>query len=736
VWKNVKGNCVMASPTVRRSINRDRPSGQERLKPLPMVTRRFAAWVVEVSLIVTSGLVPFGIGVYAASQPNAEQVPLNPLLAVTEEAIAKTLALPLANNRNVVAPLTNLFWGVALVAPLVLSSWQLYLLAKTGSTLPKRWFGVRVLTSTGSPPGMLRVLLREGIGSWGLPLSTAYLLWRYSADFPNLGLLAGLSCLMVLGEGMSARFHRQRRCLHDRLAGTYVVDANRNLTLSPGRLRPERDQPVKQETSYRWQKTEAERKATAIVVPAATKRRQRSLWIWMRQHPGLTLLMVALFSVAAVSGTLVGTQVYIQTQANQRQKEQHKSEQFLVLVGQLNANSPATLDERQRAILALGTLNDPQALQWLVNLLGQETEGELIAPIQQALASSGPQALPYLQQLNQFFSNKLESLRYTGTPQEQELGTQRLQATQQAIAKILVLYSGKLHTVDLSRTNLGQTFTDSIPFTLVLDKIDLSGIQLKAANLNQASLRGSRLHSVGGDRHWNTFDDWIADLSDAQIKEANLSEANLSRVLMNRTNLIRSTLNHANLSGTNLSSANLSSTQLVGANLRDAVLANASLTGANLGEAILTDANLYAARLGRVSALGTQLQFANLTKSDWQGADLSEADLSGANLRNADFSSTRLTGANLGNTKMENVNLRNADLRQADLRGANLAGADLQGVIFAASKPAQADSFIQTSPEESPSALVEGVDFSKAKNLDAKQLAYVCTQGGRHSRCP
>jgi uncharacterized protein YjbI with pentapeptide repeats len=85
---------------------------------------------------------------------------------------------------------------------------------------------------------------------------------------------------------------------------------------------------------------------------------------------------------------------------------------------------------------------------------------------------------------------------------------------------------------------------------------------------------------------------------------------------------------------------------------------------------------------------------------------------------------------------MQNVNLRNSDLSKADLRGANLAGADLQGAIFVSSKLAQTDQFIQKPPYDSRFALVEGVDFSKAKNLDAKQLAYICTQGGDHPRCP
>ena len=647
----------MTSPTVKKSINHNRRSGQERFHLQPLVTRRFAAWLLEVTLIATSGLVPLALGIYVGSHPVGEQVPLNPVLVVTEKVITKTLALPSSDNRKV-PPLTNFFWSVALVAPILLSSWQLYLLATTGSTLPKRWFNVRVVTATGKL-GMSRVLLREGIGSWGLPLLIAYLLWLYSGAF-SFSLLVELSLLTVLGEGMSARFHRQRRCLHDLLAGTYVVDANR--TNAMGSLSDQgRSQP-------RWD-------YRSITSLPPRRKQQHGLWKWMRQHPNLTLLLVALSSMAAVLGTLIGTQVYIQTQANQRTLAQNKSKQFLTLMRQLNPGASTSLEEKQRAIIALGTLNDPQALQLLVALLGQETVSGLLDAIQQALVSTGPRTLPYLQRLNQSFSSDLDPLRYTRTPQEQVLRTKRLQVTQLAIAKVLMTYSGEVHSVDLSRTDLSQTSTDSATFNLALNKIDLSGIQLRGANLNKASFRSSRLRSAGVDGRWNTTDDWIADLSDAQLKEADLTDANLSRILMNRTNLIRATLNGADLSGASLSGANLSSTQLVGANLRDAVLANASLTGADLGEANLSRANLYAARLGRVSALGTQLQLANLSKSDWRGADLSRADLSRANLRNADFSTTQ-------------------------------------------------------------SALVEGVDFTKVKNLNPQQLAYICTQGGRHPRCP
>ena len=160
------------------------------------------------------------------------------------------------------------------------------------------------------------------------------------------------------------------------------------------------------------------------------------------------------------------------------------------------------------------------------------------------------------------------------------------------------------------------------------------------------------------------------------------------------------------------------------------------MTGADLGDAKLNEANLYAARLGRVTAIGTQLSFANLTNTDWQGADLSGAYLDRANLSNANLSATRLAGAVLRSAQMENVNLQNADLSLADLRGANVAGADFKGAILAPSKQDPADQFVQTPDLGSVSAVVQGVDFSQAKNLDAKQLAYICTQGGIHPRCP
>ncbi|MBD2448966.1 pentapeptide repeat-containing protein [Nostoc sp. FACHB-152] len=711
----------MATPIVRSNDSQPNKSkAPTKANSLPLVTRRFAAWAAEITLVATSGLVPFGLGAYINSRSDINRVPLNPVLVVTERAIARPLALPVSYGiRNVAWP-TNYLWMLALITPVTLSWWQLYLLAKTGSTLPKRWFGVRVINDQGKPPGLGVAIAREGIGKLSVPVSIAHILWRYSFAFPNLGLFTFLAVLMVLGESLALPSRQGRRALHDWIAGTDAVDATRP-TGRGALAKTNETQPA----------------ATEAPTPiASTETKLPTLWRRLRQNSNLSLFVITLASMTAVLATLIGTQVYIQTQQGQRTTNQINSQKFLELVKQLSPNSGASVEERQSTILAMGSLNDQQSSQFLTDLLVNETNPALLDTIQQALTTVGIPAIPELKKKNQILANELESVS-SSAPQERELRQRRLQLNQQTINKILSVYSGKIAGIDLNRTNLSQSRTaGGSNFNLVLENTDLSGVRLKSANLNQASFKGSRFRSVGEDKRWDTYDDTIADLSQAQLKQANLTDANLSRVSLTGTDLSRATLNRANLANARLIGANLSSAQLVGADLRNAVLENASLTGADLGDAKLNEANLYAARLGRVIAIGTQLSFADLTKTDWQASDLSGAYLDRANLSNANLSATRLTGAILRSAKLENADLRNSDLSFADLRGANVAGADFKDAILAPNKQDPADQFVQTPDTGTVSAVVQGVDFSQAKNLDAKQLAYICTQGGIHPRCP
>ncbi len=717
----------MATPIVRRSTNQSSRSQVPGVpKSLPLVTRRIAAWLSEITLVVASGLLPLGIGVYANSRSDLNRVPLSPILGATERTIAHPLALPVNYGTRNVAWTTNFLWTLAILAPLTLSCWQLYLLAKTGSTIPKRWFGVRVVNSLGQPPGLGAILLREGIGRWTVPISIAYVLWRYSLVFPNLVVFTGLVSVMILVEGIGLPWQQGRRALHDWLAGTYTIDATK--PLSPSLLNEN-----KQSQSQFMEGDEEEAIASIVMTPEISQPPQ--VWQRIQQNPNLILLLVALFSMGTVLATLVGTQIYVQIQQNERATEQRNGEQFLALVKRLNPNSDATNKERQTAILALSTLDDPQAIQFIVDLLTKETDPVLLGTIQQALVNVGPKAIPDLKHMNLFLANELD-VDKNKSQQPEELRQKHLSINQQAINKILTVYSGQTNGLDLDRAQLGQNGSQKSSFNLILDKVDLSGVKFKSANLNQASFKGSNFRGPGEDGRWDTDDDWIADLSQAQMKQANLTDANLSRVLMNRADLSRATLKGTNLSNARLIGANLSSAQLAGANLNGAILENASLTGADLGQANLNEAELYAAHLGRVIAIGTQLSFANLTRTDWQGADLSGAYLNHANLSNANLSAARLTGTILRGANMENVNLRNADLSLADLRGAHLAGSDFQGVILSPSKQDPTDQFVQKPTIGAQSAVVQGVDFSQVKNLDPKQLAYICTQGGIHPNCP
>lgn len=744
----------MAIQSVKKRSNRNSSSWRISLHWIPLATRRSAAALVEVSLIVASALVPYSIGLVAkscedtGSCTSTEQVPLNPVLATTEEAIAKTLGIPRREMNRSVVPLTNLFWCTALIAPAVVAGWQLYNLGKRGQTLPKQWLGVQVVNESGDPPGLIRAVVREGVGRWGLPLGSAYLIWRYSGAFPDLTILLGLTGVMLVGEGMLALYHSQRRTLHDRVAGTYVVDALGSIWASDPDYGPS-PRPMRGGRSVRlevqskgWDfdqetgtNSRPHNRVTTIVLTSQPPSWQPvNLWYWMLQHPGLTLLIVAVSSMTAVLGTFVGTQIYIQSQANWRDSNQQNNKVFLTLVNQLS-RSPNAVEERRSGILALARLDDSRAVPFLADLLGQEKNPALIEATQQALVSSGLKSLPYLQRLN-IALRKDEALREGSKPQEQLLLEQRLSATQRAIAKILTIYNGQIHNADLSRTDLGRIRTGATPFTLVLDKADLSGIRFKGTILTNASFQGSRFYGAGEDGRLGTFDDWITDLSGAELKEANLTGAILNYAVLNRANLIRATLNRANLSDAQLGGANLSSAKLIGTDLRRAVLENASLTGADLGNANLTQATLANARLGKVSAVGTQLSFANLTQSDWQSAEMTGVDLRNANLRNANLSSTKLVGANLSLAQLQNSKLRNADLSAADLRGANVNGADFQGAIFIAPKRSHSDQFIQGPPVAASTARLKGVDFSQAKNLDAKQIDQICDQGGRHPQCP
>ncbi|NJL21095.1 MAG: RDD family protein [Leptolyngbyaceae cyanobacterium SM1_3_5] len=412
------------------------PVRSHRLADLPLSLRRVGAWAIEITLVAASAIVPLELGMLAKHH-TGELVPLNPVLSATEETIAQTLAMPIGDDNQQVAPLTNLLWSGAIVLPIVLAGSQLYLLAKTGSTLPKRWLGVQVTTATGAPPGVAKVLLREGLGRWGLPVGTAYLIWRYSGAFPGLGILASLSALLMVGEaaialrsrnGIALRSrngialqNRDRQTGHDRLAGTYAIDA-----FSPIWQPAEPPLQAVVMEADDW----VDGAITAIVLQPESRPTQQGLWLWMRRHPGTLLVGGLIVAVGLILSTFVGTIVYVQSQANDRNIRQQRDQMFLAIVNQLATRDRPS--ERQAAVLTLASIDDPRSPALLSDLLAQETSAAMLNAIEQALLSSGTETLPALRKLNQAMRSELASAQ--GTPQA-GLVALRLRTTQQRSPK-------------------------------------------------------------------------------------------------------------------------------------------------------------------------------------------------------------------------------------------------------------------------------------------------------------
>jgi len=150
-----------------------------------------------------------------------------------------------------------------------------------------------------------------------------------------------------------------------------------------------------------------------------------------------------------------------------------------------------------------------------------------------------------------------------------------------------------------------------------LERLDLTGAQLAAADVQQAHLEGCKLAG--------------ADLTGALLRQTQLDQADLS--------------------GADLSGANLFECDLLKADLRGATLAGADLRGADIGQS-----NASAAKFVSADMKAARCVLALLT-----GADLRMADLAEANLSLTDMRSANLIGTNLAD----------ADLREADLRNAN-----------------------------------------------------------------
>ena len=411
-------------------------------------------------------------------------------------------------------------------------------------------------------------------------------------------------------------------------------------------------------------------------------------------------------------------------------RAQIEDDVFLDLAQTLASNSQAGGDY-SAAILMLAQVDDPRLPQYLVDLLSQTSQPETLAAIQQALVSQGLDSLPPLLALSRILDNELQQTLATDV--RQVLLDQR-HVVQQAIAKLLTVHSDELAGTRLDRVNLGQYRDADRAFRLIQPGLVAAGTSWQGANLSYANLTGAKFFDVGPDGKADSYDDIISDFSESALVAVSLEQANLQGVQLANANLRRADLRDANLTYGNLEQTHLTNARLMHVNAAHSRWWGSNLVGADLTQALLQGADFSQARLNRVSASHSDWSKATLSQSDWVeanliGANFSQADLTRANLQGANLDSADFTRADL-----RKANLRDADLSQATLTGANLTDADLAGAIFHDGRGAS-DSFITPKAQLSAANRMRGVNFSRVRNLDSRQLNYICAQGAVHPAC-
>ena len=138
-----------------------------------------------------------------------------------------------------------------------------------------------------------------------------------------------------------------------------------------------------------------------------------------------------------------------------------------------------------------------------------------------------------------------------------------------------------------------------------------------------------------------------ADLTGINLRGADLHEARLSGATLDRANLVGANLQHADLRAASLVQADLTGARLQHASLVRAHLARARLPWACLLRAHLHGAYLYEAHLQEAHLKRAYLVGTDLSGADLYGADLERADLQWANLQKTILRNTRLQEANL-----------------------------------------------------------------------------------------
>ena len=242
----------------------------------------------------------------------------------------------------------------------------------------------------------------------------------------------------------------------------------------------------------------------------------------------------------------------------------------------------------------------------------------------------------------------------------------------------LDLQNAVFDKADLSNTSFKNTNIDGARFTFanlnnsnLVDRIDLSNINLAGTDLSNTNLKGKNLTGtiLTG-----------ADLTGTILTEADLTGVNLSFV----------DLSEHDLAGTNLSDTILFRTNLSGMDLRHIPLANADfrytvLSESKLPGSLLVNNNFDYAILKNINFAGKDLSGSSFKHVELEGSDMQNIALHAASFVQVDFTKIKnksLAGSNLSDASFAHSNLSGVNLSDVIMVRTNFWKADLSGVDF------------------------------------------------------
>jgi uncharacterized protein YjbI with pentapeptide repeats len=175
----------------------------------------------------------------------------------------------------------------------------------------------------------------------------------------------------------------------------------------------------------------------------------------------------------------------------------------------------------------------------------------------------------------------------------------------------------------------------------------------------------------------------LADLSGAQLRGADLNHASVSSTNLNGADFSNANLSNAWVGNAKALNANFTKANMASVFLEQSDLSGALFRGADLNHAAMSTTNLADADFSSANLTDTWLGGANISQCNFTNADMSRAWLQGNTVSFSKFYATRLIGANLNG-----VNLVSSEIYSSDLDGTTLSdlvlvstrSGDLEGV--------------------------------------------------------